>query len=367
MMRCLLVLAVALAAASGCVRSSRDQLLVVVQGGKYGFIDHRGRIAIPPQFEWADDFWRGQAPVYVCGRYASIDSSGAVGPLRTAPPGRLAAKRQGQKVGFVDEHGGFGISPSFDDALPFSEGLAAVKIGQYWGFVDTSGSQVIKPRFSAAFYFREGVATAELESSPVLIDRSGRVLASGFAFIAGIVSHGRVPATRDGRSGYLDLQGHVAIPLVFDSVDTFSDGLAAVERAGKWGYIDPAGRLLIPFAFDEAGPFGSGVAPIRVGTRTGFINRSGGVAFDLPFESASGFLTGDNESNWFVADADVSRFWTADGKFGCVNTSGRVIWGPSERGPDHAPLLGWSDAEKAESCTGIPESTKALVRRLPPE
>jgi hypothetical protein len=94
------------------------------------------------------------------------------------------------------------------------------------------------------------------------------------------------------------------------------------------------------------------LAPVTIGTRTGFINKSGRLEFELPFRYAPGFLTGDEESNWFVADSDVSRFFTADDKFGYVNTSGR--------------LFGWSDEGNTESCKGISESMKAAIAQLFP-
>jgi hypothetical protein len=84
------------------------------------------------------------------------------------------------------------------------------------------------------------------------------------------------------------------------------------------------------------------------------------------FSHAPGFLTGDEEDGFFIAESDVSRFFTDDEKFGYVNTSGRVIWGPTKGSPDHAPLLGWSDDEKAASCEGISESIKAAIARLFP-
>jgi hypothetical protein len=340
---------------------------VVVQSGKYGFIDYTGRVTIEPQFVWADDFWRGLGSVYVCGHYASIDSSGTIRPLRVAVPGQLQPQREGQKIGFVTEDGRFRINPSFDDAKPFSEGLAAVQIGEKWGFVDASGKQAIRPQFTAAYSFREGVATAEANSSSVLIDRSGNVLASGFSFLEGIVSHGRIPARKDDKSGYLDLRGRVAIPFVYDSVRSFSSGLAAVEKAGKWGYVDTGGRLIIPFEFDDAGLFGSGLAPVKIGTRTAFIDTSGRIAFDVAAEHAAGFIARDENSGWLIGgDSQLSRFWTADHKFGYVNTSGDVIWGPADGSPDHPPLFGWSDDLNAESCRGIPESMKAAIARLFP-
>jgi hypothetical protein len=41
---------------------------------------------------------------------------------------RPSIRREGQKFGLVNEHGQFAIAPSFDDVLPFREGLAAAKL-----------------------------------------------------------------------------------------------------------------------------------------------------------------------------------------------------------------------------------------------
>ena len=357
----------AMAASCVCLAGDQEEPLVIVQDGKYGYIDHTGNIIIRPQFIWAEDFWHGLGTVYVCGHYLSIDSSGTLLPLRVTIAGRLEPRHEGKKVGFVDANGQFKISAIFDGALPFSDGLAAVRIGKKWGFVDAAGQLVIQPKFSNAYYFREGVGIAELEDSgDVLIDKSGKILATKFGFVD-LVSDGRVPAIRDGKNGYLDLQGNVVIPIVYDAGRSFSDGLAAVQKGSKWGYVDRDGRTMIPFEFDEAGQFANGLAPAKIGKRTGFINKSGTFSFDLAFRYAPGFLTGDEESNTFVAKTDVSRFWTDDNKFGYVNTSGQVIWGPADGSPDHTPILGWSEEENARSCKGIPESIRTKIAGFPPD
>lgn len=344
--------------------ASKDEPLVVVQKGKYGYIDHQGKIVIRPQFIWADDFWRGLGSVYVCGRYVSIDPLGALLPLRVVVEGHLEPKKQGEKFGIIDASGQFTIAPTFDEALPFSEGLAAVRVGDKWGFVDSTGRIVIRTQFSAAFYFREGVGVAESDSGYMLIDRSGKVLAQGFQFVD-LVADGRVPASRNGKSGYLDLGGRVAVSFVYDGVTAFSGGLAAIEKGNKWGYVNRDGKVVIPPKFDHGGPFGNGLAPAMLGEHTGFIDKSGNFAFYLAFEQAPGFLTGDEESALFIAPADVSRFWTADGRFGYVNTLGQVIWGPIDGNPDHPPLLGWSEEDMTRSCEGIPEATRSKVAGFP--
>ncbi|HEV2299388.1 MAG TPA: WG repeat-containing protein [Candidatus Acidoferrales bacterium] len=336
---------------------NQNQLLVVVQDGKYGFIDHKGNIVIRPQFSWAEDFWDDYGEVYVCGRYVSIDSTGALFPLRFAEKDQLEPKHKNNKVGFIDSSGTFKISPIFDDALPFSEGLAAVKIDYKWGFIDTSGRQVIPPRFSLAFYFEDGVGVVESDSSYLLIDTSGKVLASGFD-LADPIADGRVPVRVREKAGYLDLRGKVVIPLIYDSVNGFSSGLAAVEKNDKWGYIDKDGKVVIPFEFDSAGYFASGLAPAKSGSTRGFINKTGQFSFYLPFEYSPGFLAGNVET-------DISRFWTDDNKFGYVNTSGQVVWGPLDESPDHPPLIGWSEKDKANSCEGIPAALKVKIADFP--
>ena len=338
------------------VVSDPEDLLVVVKDGRYGYIDHRGKIVVRPQFIWGSEFYKGFATVYVCGRYVSVDALGRILPLRYAEAGELSPQRRGNKVGFVDAEGQLRIPPNFNDALSFAEGLAAVEIGDKWGFIDTSGHLVIQPKFKAAYYFWEGgVGTVESDGGTELIDKTGRTLASGMEFPVPI-AEGRVPATptQGGLWGYLDLQGRTIIPFVYEQVRKFAQGLAAVQKGGKWGYINRDGQVVIPFQFDWAGDFGKGLAPVKRGRETDFINSAGKVVFHFPFSWSPGF-------NY----SDPSPFGTEDKRFGYVNSSGKVIWGPTLGTPDHAPITGWSEQGKMRSCEGISRALRERVAKFP--
>ena len=346
----------------GVAQNSRPLVgepLVVVKDGKYGYIGHNGSMIIRPQYLWGTAFENGFAAVFVCGRVVYIDADGKLySRPATRQTSELSRKKWNGKFGFVDGSGQWKIAASFDDALPFSEGMAAVEVHDKWGFIDATGRMVIAPVFEAAFYFREGVATAMTESDDVIIDKTGKVLARGFKQLRGVVAEGRAPVSRDDKYGYLDLNGGIAIPLVYDDADLFSRGLAPVKKGAKWGYIDRQGATAIPFIYDSAGVFGDGLAPVRIGNESGFITPSGKFAFRLEFDYAPGFWGLDG-------DKDISRFWTKGGAFGYVNTSGKVIWGPTVGSPDHAPLLGWSEQDKVRSCEGLPESTRKTVATFP--
>ena len=43
------------------------------------------------------------------------------------------------KWGYVDPNDKIAIPPHYDDATPFTEGLAGVKIGEKWGYIDKTG------------------------------------------------------------------------------------------------------------------------------------------------------------------------------------------------------------------------------------
>ncbi|MBZ5613338.1 MAG: WG repeat-containing protein [Acidobacteriia bacterium] len=355
---CLIVAVLPLLARAQNGHPSVREPLVVVQDGKYGYIDHNGAMLIPPQFWWGADFEHGFGAVYVCGRVVSVDASGNLVPLRARPEHELRPKLVGGKFGFVDGSGQFKIPAAFEDALPFSDGMAAVRLRDKWGFIDSTGRVVIPPAFEAAYYFREGVAIATTGGTEVLIDKTGKVLARGFKQLRGVTAERRVPVSRDEKYGYLDVTGTIAIPLVYDDADSFSEGLAPVKKYGKWGYIDRNGATTIPLEFDSAGVFGSGLAPVKIGRESGFIEVSGKFAFRIAFEYSPGF--------WGIdGDTDVSRFWTKDGAFGYVNTSGKVIWGPIRGSPDHAPILGWSEQDRVKSCEGVPDATRNTVAAFP--
>ncbi len=79
----------------------------------------------------------------------------------------LIPVEKGGKYGYVDRSGAVAVEPRFDDVMPFSEGLAAVRVGGpdegKWGYIDASGGFVIEPRFAGASFFSEGLAAVTVD------------------------------------------------------------------------------------------------------------------------------------------------------------------------------------------------------------
>lgn len=164
--------------------------------------------------------------------------------------GLAAVQRYGEKtVGFIDAFGAFVISPQFEQAQAFSEGLAAVRRGALWGFIDRSGQSVIDARFQSASRFSEGLAAA----------------------------------SENGRWGYIDRNGRFVIPPRFQEAATFSEGLAAVCcDAENTRYIDSNGQwafaTTLPRGISNAGRYTGGIALVETAAAgPAYIDRTGRV------------------------------------------------------------------------------------------
>ena len=82
----------------------------------------------------------------------------------------------------------------YDDALPFSGGLASVKTNGVWGYIDTNGEFVIDPAFEEAGSFVGSLAAVKRNGAWCVINKSGEVLRE-FSGVEGVtIGNGYVEA-----------------------------------------------------------------------------------------------------------------------------------------------------------------------------
>ncbi len=201
------------------------------------------------------------------------------------------------KWGYMDRAGKVVISPVYNDAFTFRDGLARVA-GNNWkvGFIDVNGKMVIAPTFDDVTDFHDGMAqftvsTGGGQTKSGYVDKKGRVVPpnfnTGFQF-----SEGLAAVSPDGKKwGFIDKTGKFVIEPMFQGEGSFSEGLAAVSPDGKkWGFIDKTGKFVIEPSIDGACgktvlKFDEGLFCAKTDNREGFINRQGKMVIDT-----SGFL-----------------------------------------------------------------------------
>jgi hypothetical protein len=163
---------------------------------KYGFINTKGDVVIPPRFD----------PVF---------ARHNIGALSRFSEG-LASVRVGKEYGFIGKRGQFVIPPRFDFAGDFSEGLAFVRLGEQAGYINKSGAWAItrKEKIYRGERFKEGLAAVNFARGTGYIDHTGKTIIEprfyeGSEFVGGVAAVDFMVAPR---SSYIDKTGKYVWP-----------------------------------------------------------------------------------------------------------------------------------------------------------
>jgi hypothetical protein len=266
---------------------------VVSLEGKTGFIDNKGEFKIPAEFKSATNFSEGLAFVVPDGGYPTcIDKSGEekfkLKEARTVfafSEGLAMFVTTDMKFGFVDKTGTVVISPQFEDALPFSEGLAAVSQNGRYGFIDKNGKTVINLQFDYVMPFSEGKAAFVNANQWGFIDKKGNcVIKPQFDYVMPF-SEGMAFVFSGKKLGYITENGNIEIDIQADYADKFSSGLAFIVQNNKCGFIDKAGNVVIEPQFSNVLWFFGDIAFVQNGDKWGIINKKGKYIVEPQFDN----------------------------------------------------------------------------------
>lgn len=290
------------------------QLYSVQQGGKFGFIDNRGKLVIKPQFDAVEEFSEGRAK------------------FRTGT-------NPATKYGYIDTSGKVVVQPIYDSAMDYHEGVATVMIFEdsrlVTRLIDSNGKTVLELQESFAFVFNEGLA-AYFERNP-FTSYDGEARLYGFMNKKGkvvieptyvykpmwgipVFSEGLAAVRVDDRWGYINTKGEAVIPTQYEQAGAFNGGLAAIQNdQGLWGFIDKKGKVVIKPQFEDAMAFNEGLAPVMVTRkgkeRWGFIDKKGKFVIQPQYQSVDNFSEGL---------APVNFGDSAKESWGYINTKGKT-------------------------------------------
>jgi hypothetical protein len=245
------------------------------------------------------------------------------------------------------------IPLQFQNARPFSDGMAAVKIDGMWGYIDRLGQWVIPPEYD----FPIGDYSAGLAYvGKQFIDKNGTPVFEGAKFenARSFRPKGKnalAAVQISGLWGFIDLDGNLVISPKYDNAGDFSDSsdglsLAPVKIGGVWGYVDRNGKELIMSNYDYAWSFSGEFAAVMIEGAVGYINRSGIYTINPQFVHGGAFYNGRapvrsgnktgyiNDRGRIVIPAiyhDGGEFnnglapVATDNRWGYINISGKIV------------------------------------------
>ena len=324
-----------------------EGLAAVKLGEKWGYVDQRGTLVIPPQFAMAGRFSDGRAAVI-----------------------RPRDVRWPMRVGHIDTAGKVIVKPEFFGGMDaeFHDGLALVRpkgepIVGVFGFdqrnryIDRSGTFAIDTVFEYATPFSDGLAKVRKDGKTMYVDTSGKVVLDVTSFHnTGNFSEGLAsvtePFNRGRKIGFINREGQVIVAPAYDRVRGFSEGLAAVAIGwndpsfvpkgldyvpAKWGYIDRKGKLVIELKYWWVGSFSQGLAWVELekGGKRGFINQAGELVIQPRFDTTGDFRNGlacvSMDNRWERYETPHGQgIRRVRGRIGYIDHAGEYVWTPTE-------------------------------------
>lgn len=310
------------------------ELLQYFEDGKYGFIDHKGKIIIPAKYAFAGQFHDGLAIILKNEKYGFIDKEGKeIIPCQydnvfDFSQGRAIVEKEG-KLGVIDVTGNFVFPLKFDDIGPFYQGLSYAQKGEQYQYYTLDGTLAFSASFDEAFSFKNGIAKVKMAAKEGFINEKGQFIvavkqgdirhfsqhifvheyrdsacfiylhdtlqtSSCFSRI-GVLHENRAIVVRGHEYGYVDSTGTIVIPITHDIFSNyfqfaaFKNGFALTKRNTKFALMDSLGKRFYPAIFNGIGTHGI-LTPVSKGNGWGYANDNVRLIIDYQFDYAGTFI-----------------------------------------------------------------------------
>lgn len=207
----------------------------------------------------------------------------------------------------------------FDDVAPPSEGSARFKIDSKWGYLSVKdGHFILSPIYEQAREFSNGMAAVETKPGKwyYINPNGGKILSRDFSFAYSFIGDQAIALEMDGFYGIISRNGEWILPPNFGAIYRSSMGeknflVGKVDKGKKkfipyYEIVNSSGLSINSLKFDEVKPFTIGGAPVRQGDKWGYINLEGQWLIEPQFED----VQDSQEANGMtVAAVQMDGLW----------------------------------------------------------
>jgi hypothetical protein len=309
--------------------------------GKYGYLNNKFNLIVPPKYEYAHGFCNGLAMVEIESEKrisAYINSKGQEVIFLHGAILNNILHDFSEGVAWIDGTSGFTLInklgkeltnkpyelPPYEN-LYFREGLSCFSLNGKIGYLNPKGEEIIPAKYINGTSFENGVACVQINGELFgrgnfkLINKHGVFLKTDVSldniiqipyFVNGVCWIEKV-----NEMGILENSGHYIKTIKFEEASEFYDGLAGVKLNNKWGVINKKGKMIISPKYDDIGSFEDGFCKVKLKGKWGYINLNGKLILPAIYE-----FTEDYSS--IIKGLFVVKL---NGKYGVINKFGTEI------------------------------------------
>lgn len=244
--------------------------------------------------------------ITICVLMVSCLSKGDINRENEIEDQELYLIQVGGKYGYINEKGKLIIDPQFDIAYwGFGEGVCYAELGERKGLINTSGEFVVEldSTFEWVYKFENGLARfLSTKGHLGIVNTSGEIILPAiYEKIYPDENNGFIIGDTLGNQGYVNCLGDIIVPYKYDFVGGFNEGLMVVATGTKYGYVDTIGNWVLDTIYDDARGFGDGVARVKMGDQWHFIDHDGNIVAELNYDNP---LTGFVCNRAFIKNGD---------------------------------------------------------------
>ena len=234
--------------------------------------------------------------------------------------GFFEASKDG-KCGHLSLRGEEVIPFIYEDSLYFQEGVSGMKLNGKWGMIDHKNEILIPFEYEEIGFSANNYISAKLNGKWGVIDKFNNLLVD-FKFdelpyqFLGSRDCGSTCAKLGDKYGIIDVYGETLFDFVCDDFEFADDDgrWYMLKKDGKWALFScEKNDFVSPFMYDDIDFYERGFFKVDIGKHTTYIDRKNRPIADENVECYSMLYGSD-----FIC-------FEKDGKYGIMNTGGRVI------------------------------------------
>ena len=236
---------------TGC--STKEEIAIVNEKGKYGALDNNSNVVIKPVYDELSSF-DDRKNKNIKTNHPNVLN---LHWLHNYYGDEYAIAEYNGKYGVVNKNNELVIKPIYDSISKLFNGFSVIKLDEKYGFLDDKFEVVQKPIF-----------------------RNAREFLGNVTF---------VQSNANGKWGCITKDMDLKINDEYDEVYNLYDGFARTVKDGKWGYINDKCEVVVIPSYDYAYDFSKGFAKVQKNGHIAYINEKGEEITKNIFTSGENF------------------------------------------------------------------------------
>ena len=179
----------------------------------------------------------------------------------------LAAVQVGQKYGYVDPKGKEAIPvnlTAFEDIeqARFSQGLAKTTYRGKYGMINVAGKRLVPNLFDGIVLSDQWPVPVERAGLWGYAGKDMNIVIKCVYDAAQAFRNARAIVVRKGQWGVINPKGVILIPLEYSNIEPLGEDMYIVSRDGKSGIVNQEGTVVLPIEYDRLREYAPGILQV---------------------------------------------------------------------------------------------------------